>query len=235
MTSHYPESLLKDYELLLSHFPSHVICRPHVAAALEEWRRTYTTTEPVNILEVGSGHGETTKLIMEAMPAHMTLVETDAVALDVLVASLAVYAGQITPVYADATRWITEQPDACFDAFTASWAVHNFPSSEREQFLKEVARVLKPGGLCVLFDKILPDDDATIRALWETHTKRLDGLDAYGKTALKEEMLEHERRDAAEPYVWHEAHFMHDMEAAGFHDVRITMRNERDAVAVAVR
>ncbi|MCZ8517929.1 MULTISPECIES: class I SAM-dependent methyltransferase [Paenibacillus] len=48
--------------------------------------------------------------------------------------------------------------DDTFDAVTCRIAAHHFPSPER--FVREAARVLKPGGRLLLIDNVVPDDDA---------------------------------------------------------------------------
>jgi len=46
--------------------------------------------------------------------------------------------------------------DACFDLVTCRIAPHHFPDTFR--FVQEAARVLKPGGLLLVQDHLLPDD-----------------------------------------------------------------------------
>jgi SAM-dependent methyltransferase len=44
-------------------------------------------------------------------------------------------------------------PDACFDVVVSSLAIHNLPTqTDREQSVREIARVLKPGGRVALLD-----------------------------------------------------------------------------------
>lgn len=50
---------------------------------------------------------------------------------------------------------------ASFDAVTCRIAAHHFPSPDR--FIREVARVLKPGGRFVLIDNVAPTDESLDR------------------------------------------------------------------------
>lgn len=232
--SHYPSDLMKDYEVLMSHFPSHIVCRPKLVEAVWIWKEAYGK-DAISILEIGPGNGETTHLLLEHIPCSMTLIESDKESADHLSTNLAKYKEHFTLINEDATRWIREQPNESYDAFTASWVIHNFPVPERDKFLIEVARVLKPGGMFTLFDKVLPDNQDEIRRLWEIHIERMKGLDEIGKTPLKESMLEHEKRDTNEPYVWYESELFDTFQKLGFKDSKIEMRNERDVVFSAIK
>ena len=69
--------------------------------------------------------------------------------------------------------------DATFDLVVSSWAIHNVPTADgREQALREIERVLKPGGRIEILD-IGPGRgyDAVLRAVGLTDVERaLDNL-----------------------------------------------------------
>lgn len=232
--AHYPSQLLKDYDVLMQFNPSHTVCRPKLVEAVQEWKIRYVK-DNISILEIGPGNGETTHFLLEAIPCSMTLIESDKQSADDLYAKLGKYKEQITVINEDATRWIKEQPAETYDVFTASWVIHNFPTVEREAFLAEVARILKPGGLFIIFDKVLPDDQEESERLWKIHTERQQGLDALGKKELREAMFEHETRDMNEPYVWRESDLFSTFEKLGFKNMNIDTRCERDVVFSAVK
>jgi tRNA (cmo5U34)-methyltransferase len=235
VTGHYPEHLLRDYQLLLGYFPSHTACRPFVVEAMAKWKETYKPQGPVEILEIGPGYGETTLQILERIDASMTLIEADKTAALILGEALERAGKRAEVIVADAIEWIRTQASGSFDAFTSSWVVHNFPSAQREEFLIEVKRILRPGGLFVIFDKVLTDDASENDRVWNIHLQRMNGLKEIGRADLAESMIEHERRDAADPYVWHESQLLTTMTANGFANSTIVMRNERDIVFSALR
>jgi demethylmenaquinone methyltransferase/2-methoxy-6-polyprenyl-1,4-benzoquinol methylase len=47
-------------------------------------------------------------------------------------------------------------PDACFDAVTVSYGLHELPTAVRERAVREVARVLRPGGVFLVADIARP-------------------------------------------------------------------------------
>lgn len=69
------------------------------------------------------------------------------------------YAGNVSFQLADAEN--LPFPDDRFDLVTCRIAPHHFPHAQ--VFLQQCARVLKPGGLLLLQDQLLPDDQAAAR------------------------------------------------------------------------
>ncbi len=231
---HYPESLLVDYKLLLNYWPSHITCRPFVVKAIQDWKIN-NSKDDIKILEIGPGFGEMTEMILKSVSANMTLVEADKNALDDLSAKFESFKDKLTMINADATVWIKDQPNESFDIFTASWVIHNFTVAEREVFLKEVARILKPGGLFIIFDKVLPDDKTELETYWQASLDRLSDLDRLGKTDLKNEMIEHEKRDMDPTMAWYEKDILEDMKGINLRESKILFRDERDVVFSAIK
>jgi arsenite methyltransferase len=66
--------------------------------------------------------------------------------------------------------------DGTFDAIVSSWAVHNlYEPREREQALREMVRVLKPGGQLLLRDiRHGPEYDAVLRSTGLADVRRAD-------------------------------------------------------------
>lgn len=52
----------------------------------------------------------------------------------------------------DMRRVAAEQPDHSFDLVISSYAIHHLSASLKEQIVKDIARVLRPGGCFILID-----------------------------------------------------------------------------------
>ncbi|MBX3510485.1 MAG: class I SAM-dependent methyltransferase [Hyphomonadaceae bacterium] len=57
--------------------------------------------------------------------------------------------------------------DACFDAVSCIYLFHELPPRVRREAAREIARVLKPGGVFVLADSIQPDDAPDLNRMLE--------------------------------------------------------------------
>lgn len=235
MSKHYPKKLLDDYELLLPHFPSNTICRPFIVERVNSWENSYQQAAPLKLLEAGPGYGETTRLFLERPELKLTLVDNDEASIVELTSLLRSNIGKHEIIQANVTEWIRNQQSSSFDIFSASWVIHNFPHEERLTFLREIFRVLRTGGLMVLFDKILPDDTTQLDTFWETHLERLGRLIKANRKDLYDSMIEHEKRDAQPPFVWYEADLKRDLAEIGFVDFKIHKRCERDIVFSSIR
>ena len=58
-------------------------------------------------------------------------------------------------------------PDAAFGAVVSTYAFHHIPNETKPECVREMLRVLKPGGMLVLGDLIFQDAEAEQRALAE--------------------------------------------------------------------
>jgi ubiquinone/menaquinone biosynthesis C-methylase UbiE len=65
---------------------------------------------------------------------------------------------------ADSTRLAA--PDACYDRALVFFLLHEQPSHDRERTLREVLRVVRPGGTIVIIDYALPRWWHPLRYLW---------------------------------------------------------------------
>ncbi|MEO0179788.1 MAG: ubiquinone/menaquinone biosynthesis methyltransferase [candidate division WOR-3 bacterium] len=58
--------------------------------------------------------------------------------------------------------------DGSFDSVTVAWGMRNLP--DRRQALREIARVLRPGGRLIVLDSVLPENPA-IRLLFRVYAR----------------------------------------------------------------
>ena len=138
-----------------------------VALASDEWRHTlenlafpfaFGTAGPAVLgddpLEVGPGPGMTTDLLRAQLPA-LTCIELDT---DLATALQTRMAGtNVTVVEGDATAMPFE--DGRFTGAAMFTMLHHVPTVELQDLMfREVARVLRPGGVLVANDGVARDD-----------------------------------------------------------------------------
>ena len=150
------------------------------------WRKTIEERVPLvlagvdlgpNILEVGPGPGVTTDYLRTRVQ-RMTAIELDPHLGQSLRARL--QGGNVEVVTGDATAM--PFPDAEFSGAVSFTMLHHVPSAKlQDQLLREVHRVLKPGGIFAgsdslqrLFLRVIHIGDTLVPVIPETFGKRLE-------------------------------------------------------------
>lgn len=104
-----------------------------------------------NVLEIGAGPGLTTELLRSIVP-RLTAVEIDARLVKALKSRL--FGTDVVIVRGDALS--LPFSDASFSGVLALTMLHHVPSPElQDRVLKEVSRVLRPGGMFVGVDSLM--------------------------------------------------------------------------------
>ena len=121
-----------------------------------------------HLLDVGAGAGH---MALAMAPHVRSVVLTDPVGA-MLDAARGVFqnAGQTNAEFVRAAAEALPFPDASFEIVSSRLAAHHFENLEVA--LREIARVLKPGGVVILVDTVAPDDPESARFLHEVETMR---------------------------------------------------------------
>src|SRR5262249_18959420 len=115
--------------------------------------RNASAAHPVRVLDVACGTGHLLNMLGAALPAEAKLFGIDlsphyiARAREVLPRDL-----DVSLVCDNAER--LPFLDASFDVVTSVYLLHEIPAEVRERVLREMARVVRPGGLVVVADSI---------------------------------------------------------------------------------
>jgi tRNA (cmo5U34)-methyltransferase len=141
-----PETYLQN---MLAEVPSYPDLQAETAKA--------TADAPVStILELGIGTGETAKRVLAAHPdARLTAIDSSP--------EMVERARAVVP-QADlrVARLEDPLPDGPFDLVVSALAVHHLDGPGKGDLFRRVAAVLEPGGVFVLADVVVPEDEADV-------------------------------------------------------------------------
>ena len=99
--------------------------------------------------------------------------------------------------------------------------------------IKEIARVLKSGGLFINANKMVHDNEEEHREAYNEQIRRFGVYDSIGKSDLRREWVEHYAVDDSENIRLVEGEFIRKLEEAEFSKVRSTWRELLETVVVA--
>jgi tRNA (cmo5U34)-methyltransferase len=110
------------------------------------------------VLELGTGTGETTRLVLERHPQATVL------GLDGSRPMLA-HARSVLPadrVELRHARFEDALPDGPFDLVVSAFAIHHLDGAGKADLFRRIAAVLAPGGRFVMADVVVPDDPGDV-------------------------------------------------------------------------
>jgi ubiquinone/menaquinone biosynthesis C-methylase UbiE len=130
--------------------------------------RCSATDGVLRLADLGCGSGASTAALLEACEAAhpgaaVRVTGVDASAGMLAEARAKSWPHDVTFVEQDALEWLRAQPNAGLDAVLAAYLLRNV--SDREAVVKEIARVLVPGGVVALQDYSVAGSPTT-RAVW---------------------------------------------------------------------
>lgn len=145
------------YDAMVALSPGyHAQLRTAAEALLGRLPRPGTAADPVVVLDLGCGSGASTRAVLDARAARggrrddLSLTGVDASPGMVAQARAKPWPTSVELVVADAVAHLEALPDASVDGVLAAYLLRNVP--DRALLLREVARVLRPGGVVVVHD-----------------------------------------------------------------------------------
>ena len=172
------------------------------------------------VLDLGSGPGPLSLRVLQRFPrARCVAVDYDPVVLRIGQGALGSYHGRLTWVDTKiaAPGWTDQLPFRRFDAAISTTALHWLPPPGLRQTYRDLARILRPGGVFMNGDHMAesPRQIAVRRLLRRTYRVHRHGRspraahdpwtrwwhDAARAAPLAESFAEHERRRAQHPHV----------------------------------
>lgn len=226
-----------EYELLLKSMP-HYRDVQQMVGDIVAMRFKGSQVAIIKVLEAGCGTGFTTEQLLmcddrteiwtvdnEKKMIEETRRKVDAAGLS----------SRLHFTHDDILVFLATVPDGYFDIFASAWVLHNFEDGFRKEVMKEVYRVLRPGGLFINGDKYA-QDNLTLRArALESQLRRFEVYDGMGRSDYKAEWIAHYKQDERPEVIWVEGLAKKDMSDLGFVEIAMPYRFDMEAVIVATK
>ena len=188
----------------------------------------------LKLLEIGCGSGRATAKLLAARPdINLTAVDNEPQLLVQIRQNLQneIKQGKLALVESDALAYLQSVGNSHFDIVASVMALHNFERTYRNRVLREIHRVLKPGGLFINGDKYPPDDPAEFYRILPLHLAPFfDVLGPAGRVDLLKEVVLHELADLAPDRVMKENEFLREASEIGYGGCKFTCRKNFDTV-----
>ncbi len=193
--------------------------------------------ERLQVLEIGGGTGITSLAILTAREdCHVLVIDNEPDMLDQARQNLQQWAdqGRLTFLEQDALTALQQQETSYIDIVASAYTLHNFHDDYRGEVLREIFRVLKPGGLFVNGDRYALDDiDAHTRLIQREVSGYFAVLTKMQRLDLLEQWIVHLFSDESENHVMRESPALQLLRQTGFVDIKLTARQQVNALLTA--
>lgn len=195
--------------------------------------------DALRAVELGGGTGITTLSILSA-DDRLTVLSVDNEP------AMQNQARQNLQQWTDAGRLVFSGDDALtalrdleadsIDLIASAYTLHNFQADYRKQVIKEMFRVLKPGGLFINGDRYALDDiSAHTRSTQREVNGYFKALIGINRLDLLEQWMIHLFNDESENHIMRESIALQQLAGAGFKQIELTLRMEVNALVTAVK
>lgn len=193
----------------------------------------------MTLLEIGCGTGITTACLLAGREdAAIESVDNAPVMLAQARhhLSVALDGKRLRLIENDALSHLRQMADASVDIVASAYTLHNFLHGYRLQVLKEVWRVLKPGGLFVNGDRYAIDDAAEhLKNTQEEVKSYFRVFMELNRLDLLEQWVVHLFSDESENHIMRLQQALDTMAEIGFHDIGLHFRDGNNALVSAVK
>lgn len=195
--NNFSDTLVEEYDLFGKVLPFHDELQGTIPTELKKHFDKLGVMDggaTSTFLDIGAGYGFTTKLVAEVFSkAHFILNEFDANLLNRSDEYLKSYNSEKR--VGDIEEIIKSIPDQSVDAVYTAWVLHNFPPIKREIVFKEIARILKSGGIFVALEKVGNTGEQRVKDLSQTILDLSPFISKYQRPDLFIEWVKHYLRD----------------------------------------
>lgn len=187
----------EDYDQFKLAVPHHDELQDAVAERISAFGARNANLRTIVVLEIGCGHGETTRRILDADPrVHVIAVDNDAKMLKAARERLKDYGSRVrfkTDLF-EAFKG-PKGEDPWIDVVASAYTLHNFPREYRLEVTRQIFKNLKKPGIYVNADKYAQQD---IIAHWKDLRDQIDAFSVFddiGRSDLRIEWTKHYLED----------------------------------------
>ena len=197
------------------------------------------TTEPLHVVELGGGTGITTLSILAAKDTlHVLSIDNEPTMQEQAKKHLQKWVndGCLAFCADDALSALKNLPDNSVDIVASAYTLHNFLDSYRARVIKEIFRVLKPGGQLINGDRYgLDDISQHTRLIQQEVSHYFKVLTEANKLDLLEHWIVHLFNDESENHVMRESVALQQLRDSGFSAINLSHRLDVSALLTAVK
>lgn len=227
----------QDYELLNLICPLATKMSHLVGVAASDY--SSPTTDALTVVELGGGTGITTLSLLTASDKfNIVSIDNEPVMQDQAKKHLHKWAaaGKLAFCGDDALTALKNIASDSVDIVASAYTLHNFLDTYRKGVIKEIFRVLKPGGQFINGDRYgLDDISKHTRAIQEEVSGYFRVLTQLNKLDVLEHWIVHLFSDESENHVMREAVALDQLREAGFSDISLSHRLEVNALVTATK
>lgn len=227
----------QDYHLLKQLSPLSIKMSELVGHAVAA--RALTPEQTLDVVELGGGTGITTLAILSAHPQIKLLsVDNEPVMQNQAKQRLHEWFVQQKLLFCgnDALTALRALPDASVDVVASAYTLHNFVNDYRVLVIKEIWRVLKPGGQFINGDRYALDDIVLHTRLTQEEVSRyFNILIGLNKLDVLEHWIVHLFSDESENHLMRETPALAQLKAIGFSDIQLSHRQQVNALVTATK
>lgn len=229
--SNYPEFKgyhTEEYQLLQ-------IAIPHFIHMYDQVGEQVAQFQPQRVLEIGCGDGALTYNILTKCPGvQLTAIDLNGTSLALARDYLQEWPN-VTLHEAEALAYLQAQPNDSFEAVASIWCLHNINTPQRHEILKEILRVLKPGGVFINGDKYAQSPELHHQILTQQVSAYFDKWLPLGKSEFLKEWVLHMFFDEACVRFMPETPELEYMVSLGYVGVQKLYRQNMEAIVVGYK
>lgn len=184
--------------------------------------------DKAHVLEFGCGEGHASQILLRGTDVTMDLLDINPQMLDRARQDLCMFHHRTKFFQADVHDFLkTVGRGRRYEVIFSSFVMHNFPRPERQKLLAECHAAMWRGGTFILNDSIPVDHGDEQMLMRQLRRYR------YLPEAVRDDIIEHVTQDAQPPYYMPSRQIRDDLEDAGFKNITLEDRVEREALIFA--